>query len=283
MLLLKPAVKITLIYLVCGLLWILLSDRLLAAVCGGNEQLLVQAQTYKGFFFVGFTSLLLFFLVKRFYREIAGEVVKLEATNKALEESEQRYIDLFRLSPLPLWVYDEETLRFLAVNDAALSHYGYTRDEFAAMTIMDIRPEEERERVQALVNESVAQGSFVFRGVFTHRAKNGGLMTVEIRSNALQYKGRKARLILVNDITERANYISAIEQRNKKLEDITWMQSHVVRAPLATLMGFAHLLEDLEVSEEEKNAINRNILQSARELDGVIREITRKAEEVDGR
>lgn len=276
----KPAIKISLIYLACGLLWIFLSDRALSTVCGDNKVLLIQFQTYKGFFFIGFTSLLLYFLVRRFYNNIAGEVSKLEVTNQALEESEKRYIDLFRLSPLPLWVYDEKTLRFMAVNDAAISHYGYSPDEFAAMTILDIRQPEEIERVKQLVNADDNKSNFVFRGVFTHKKKNGELITVEIRSNSIQYKGRNARLILVNDITERANYISAIEQRNKKLEEITWMQSHVVRSPLATLMGFVNVLESCDVTDNERTDINKNILRSAAELDTIIRQITQKAEDV---
>ena len=65
---------------------------------------------------------------------------------RSLERSEERYRLLFEANPLPMWVYDAETLRFLAVNEAAVRHYGYTRSEFLAMTITDIRPRGGRRR-----------------------------------------------------------------------------------------------------------------------------------------
>jgi PAS domain S-box-containing protein len=280
MLCLKPAVKIALIYLSCGLLWILLSDRLLSAICRKNEALLTQMQTYKGFFFVAFTSMLLYLLVKRFYRNISNEIQKLEVANKALEESEKRYGDLFRLSPLPLWVYDCATLRFLTVNEAAVTQYGYSKEEFLSKTIVDIRPPEEIPRLMDVVKSVGADGKFALRGVFRHLKKNGEIVTVEIRSNDIIYKGLKAKVVLVNDITERLNYTTAIERQNSKLHEIAYMQSHVVRAPLATLMGFIHLLEDCSLPEEEKEEIHENILRSASELDNVIKNISSMANEV---
>lgn len=273
----KGSLKITLIYLACGLLWIFLTDRFLRDVLDDDSPL-SWFQTYKGVFFVAFTALLLFCLVNWFYKQLAGKVSKLEEINAALEDSEKRYSDLFRLSPLPLWVYDCATLRFLAVNDAATTQYGYSREEFLDKTIIDIRPKEELPKLIETMETSKAEGQFVFRGIFKHIKKNGEIVTVEIRSNEVMYRGMKAKVVLVNDITDRMNYTSAIEKQNERLREIAHMQSHVVRAPLATLMGFVQLLEDVTVSEEEKHQINKNILQSAKELDDVIKEISGKTQ-----
>ncbi len=118
-----------------------------------------------------------------------------------LRDSEQRYRTLFESNPHPMWVYDLETLAFLAVNDAAVHHYGYSREEFLAMTIRDIRPLED---VPVLLKE-VSQETSGFRGagVWRHRKKDGTLIHVEITSHTLVFSGKRAVLILVNDITER--------------------------------------------------------------------------------
>ena len=72
---------------------------------------------------------------------------------QALKDSERRYRTLFESNPHPMWVYDVESLKFLTVNDAAVAHYGYSREEFLAMTIMDIRPVEDIGPVTAAIQQ----------------------------------------------------------------------------------------------------------------------------------
>ena len=85
----------------------------------------------------------------------------------------------------------------------------------------------------------------------------------------------------MNDITDRLNYIKAIEEQNKKLTEISWIQSHVIRAPLARIMGLIQLINDTEQSEKDKMEINNYILHSANELDDVISNISEKTKRVD--
>src|SRR3569833_216549 len=80
------------------------------------------------------------------YKSIVYSLERKRATSE-LEESKKRYSDLFHLSPQPMWVFDMDTLRFLNVNDAAATQYGYTREEFLSMTIRDIRPANELEKM----------------------------------------------------------------------------------------------------------------------------------------
>ena len=119
----------------------------------------------------------------------------------ALRESEERYRLLFENNPLSMWVYDLESLRFLAVNESAVQHYGYTREEFLAMTIEGIRPEED---IPAL-RKSAAEGWAERLGTseWRHRRKDGAIIQVEIRSRPLIFNGREARLVLATDITEK--------------------------------------------------------------------------------
>jgi PAS domain S-box-containing protein len=123
-----------------------------------------------------------------------------DRASRELEASEERYRLLFEASPLPMWVFDVDTLAFLAVNGAALRHYGYTREEFAKMTLSDIRPEEDlhalKEHVGAL--PPIDEGS-----AWRHRKKDGSVIYVDIKAHDLLFEGRRARLILSNDVTSR--------------------------------------------------------------------------------
>ena len=133
--------------------------------------------------------------------DLQREIIERKLAEAAVRDSEERYRLLFESNPLPMWVYDLETLSFLAVNDAAVNHYGFSRDEFLTMTIKDIRPSEE---VPALLDRvSRASGGFSISGLSRHRKKDGMVIDVEVTWHALDFAGRPAKLALANDITER--------------------------------------------------------------------------------
>jgi PAS domain S-box-containing protein len=120
---------------------------------------------------------------------------------EALRESETRYRILFENSPVPKWLFDVETLRFLAVNDAALRSYGYSREEFLTMSIKDIRPAED---VEATVLEvgRLSPGSHT-KEVKRHKKKDGTVIDVEVSGHTFGLEGKVARLVIAQDITER--------------------------------------------------------------------------------
>jgi PAS domain S-box-containing protein len=132
-------------------------------------------------------------------RAAAASVAERRRTDAALRESEQRYRQLFDANPHPMWVYDRETLRFLAVNDAAIIHYGYSREEFLQMTLADIRPAEDVPQMQESVR-SMAPG-YAEVGGRRHRKKNGSIMDVEIATHTLPFGGHDAVLVLARDVT----------------------------------------------------------------------------------
>src|SRR5665213_195306 len=136
-----------------------------------------------------------------------------------------------------MWVYELETLHFLDVNIAAINHYGYSREEFLSMIISEIGPEEDIHKTEQVVLNLRQHDPPFFQGIFRHKKKDGELIHVDIHSNIILFKGKKAKLILANDITERIKYIGAIEKQNEKLREIAWIQSHIVRAPLARMLG----------------------------------------------
>jgi PAS domain S-box-containing protein len=114
-----------------------------------------------------------------------------------------------------MWVYDTETLRFMTVNEAAIHSYGYTREEFLGMSIRDIRPEVDTEQLTqrlAELDDSPSTGT-----EWVHRRKDGSLFNVLISSNAVEWGGRRGRLVLAADITERKQY-EAQQMYAQKLE-----------------------------------------------------------------
>lgn len=142
---------------------------------------------------------------------IAGIAEDITRRWEALEElrrSEERYRLLFETNPQPMWVYDLESLRFLAVNDAAVRQYGYSRDEFLGMTIREIRPAED----VSLLEMALAKPSdgLNHAGAWRHLKKGGGRIDVDITTHPLVYNERPAKLVLATDVTARRQAEAAV-------------------------------------------------------------------------
>ena len=154
----------------------------------------------------------------------AGEVVRVvgvhtdisesKHSERALRESEKRYRRLFLSHPYPMWIYDRETLRFLAVNDAAMAFYGYTREEFERMTLKDIRPEEEVEDLEIGIR-GMRPGSNQL-GVYTHRSKDGRQIRVEITTLVFTDQGREQVLSIAKDLTEHERALTALRESESR-------------------------------------------------------------------
>lgn len=335
---------------------------------------------------------------------ILAHILQNHIAEDTLKRSEGKYRDLFYLHPLPLWLYSTETYRFLDVNEAAIRHYGYSREEFLGMTIKDIRPGEDLQELEKYILSATFTGSYSC-GTFRHKKKCGELIYVEVRSNNVEFNGQQARLIistditakvemekelnlsekrfkalvqegsdLINildmngayiyaspasaamfgkqpeevtgsqaihfiheddqemiggllseiasnrrlqtppyrfrlqngeyrwlqsigtnllddpavkgivvnskDITESVDYIHAIEEQNGKLRDIAWTQSHIVRGPLSRIMGLIELIGQNPDNMQLHSELLGHVLNSAHELDGIVRDIVRKTEQV---
>ncbi len=119
------------------------------------------------------------------------------------EAAARRYRELFEGNPIPMWVYDTETLAFLEVNDAAVAKYGYSRPKFLAMTLADIRPPEDLERFQAHVSatERRAEEQLDEAGVWRHCRADGSIIEVEITAHRVDHAGRPAELVVARDVT----------------------------------------------------------------------------------
>ncbi len=145
---------------------------------------------------------------RRRQRALEDALLARERSQSALRESGERWRMLFERNPMPMWLFDIQSLRFLAVNDAAVMHYGWSPSEFAAMTILDIRPPTE---LPALM-EDLASGLSGLRGasVWRHRRKNGDIIQVEITAHGMPFQGRDARLVMAHDVTEQVRATQAL-------------------------------------------------------------------------
>ncbi|HQU81899.1 MAG TPA: PAS domain S-box protein [Pyrinomonadaceae bacterium] len=140
------------------------------------------------------------------------DITEQKETENALRISEENYRNLFDNNPIPMWVYDLETLRFLQVNESVVHYYGYSREEFLAMTIKDIRPPQDIERlIDSVVN---TKKSLNRAGIWNHLKKDGAEIQVEIVSHLIDFNEKKARLVMANEVTERVQ-----AEKNLKLSE----------------------------------------------------------------
>lgn len=134
---------------------------------------------------------------------VADVTPRVEA-QKRIADAERQFRLIFDENPLPFWVFDVATLKFLEVNSAAVAQYGYSRDEFLRMSILDLRPDEDKDKL--LADVSAGREGFHLPQVWTHCRKDGSLFEVNIHTADLAFGGKPARLILAEDISASIEY-----------------------------------------------------------------------------
>ena len=177
----------------------------------------------------------------------------LERNSTELRGSEQRYRALFNLSPLPMWITAFNELRFLAVNDAAVRHYGWSRDEFLQMTLRDVRPPGELARFDASLGTVDERDLYV--GRWRHQKRDGTEIDVEVSVRAIDFEGRGARLSVNHDVTDRLAAERALETSREQLRQAQKMEAigrfaggiaHDFNNILTGILGYCDLvLEDI--------------------------------------
>jgi PAS domain S-box-containing protein len=151
------------------------------------------------------------------YHGVGKDITERAHDQKALEESERRYRTLFDVHPQPMWVVDASTLAFLAVNGAAMRLYGYSRDEFLAMSADQIRPEEDIDDLRrAFADWSNSYSQRLWR----HKKKNGEVIPVRVTSFNLEFAGRRARLGVIEDLTERMQAEERAQQSEQRYREL---------------------------------------------------------------
>ena len=184
---------------------------------------------------------------------VAALMTERATAQQALTESEAHYRVLFESNPNPLFVYTLDTLALLAVNEAAVGQYGYTREEFLAMTLEEMHPPEDVRALRDLVAKS--ETGFRNRGEWRHRKKDGTIIDVEITRNTLTFSGRPAALAMAHDITKRKSVETQLLQA-QKMEAVGRLAggiAHDFNNLLTAIFGSSDLLlEDLTVDDQRR-------------------------------
>lgn len=225
------------------------------------------------------------------------DVTARKTAKEHLEASEVRYRTLFDLSPTPMFTYDDKTFEFIEVNKAALDFYGYTKEEMQALNVITMRPDYDRENTRKNIENHRDVDFYQLQTI--HQKKDGSSANVQVYNNRVVIENKVLRLVQINDITALLKMEKEQEQANKELVElnekinkrakelaatnselrqIAWMQSHLVRAPLARIMGLADILADNDTDGIDVSEILTNIKQSSVELDSIIRDIVNKTD-----
>ncbi len=191
------------------------------------------------------------------YRGLARDVTDRKKFEIALRDSEERYRLLFESTPQPIWVYNEETLRFLAVNEAATRIYGFSKEEFLSMTVNDIRPKED---IPALLIKN-GQGDLVLSSPWRHETRDNKTIYVELSSHPIVFDGKNSRLVIVNDVTER----KLLDEKQQRLH-VSLQQSAMEWRQTFNAIDFPVLIVDLEGVVKRANEAAENTLGVGAEL-----------------
>jgi PAS domain S-box-containing protein len=229
------ALRICIFYIVLSVLWITLSDKILFLFESkvSNSTLLILSSC-KGYFFVLMTGLL-------FYRLIRVDEVR-------LKESEKKYRTMYEGNPLPMWIYDLTTLKFVSVNSAAVNNYGYSEEEFLQKTTLEIRPPEDIPKALDAINN--IRTDTVTASEWTHVKADGTRFHVTVNSQKLIINNRPYIMVIAKDITEKVVFEEKLKSLNKRLLDEKTRLSDTQL--LAKLGGWTFYLDEkrLEWSDE---------------------------------
>lgn len=213
------------------------------------------------------------------YRGSDTDFTERKIAAEQLIKSETRFRSMFQLNTSPMFLADPETGAIVDVNQSCEQYYGWKRNEFLQKNLaqINVHPDEVTRKLKEL--RLIRRKRLEMK----HRLANGSVRDMEVFASIIEVDGRELLHEIIHDITDRNHYLEAIRAQNQLLREISWTQSHVMRAPLARLMGLVDLLSKYEKDPHYCSDIlpqDRLILEiekSAREFDIIIREIAEKS------
>lgn len=194
-----------------------------------------------------------------------------------IEKEKNNYENLFNFSPQPTWLIDGKTLKILHANIAAQKKYGISLNDFLNMSFTQLHPKAEEQLIKEklILKQEASQEKH-----FTHYVFNQQEIKVNIYFKEININSKNDLIVQSNDISETLHHINTIEIQNSKLKNIAWTQSHVVRAPLARILGIINLIEEKAINEEELPFFLTQLKVSSNELDDAIKTIVEQAKQL---
>jgi len=155
---------------------------------------------------------------KRVLTAVVRDVTERQRAEETLQKQNEEYRILFESNPCSMYVCAEDTLEFLAVNEAAVNHYGYSRAEFLGMTVLDIRPAEDVPEFLAYIGKHPERSDEA--GAWKHRKKDGTVIDVDVSWQKLDFAGRPAYMVMANDITEQKQAEIAMRESEERYREL---------------------------------------------------------------
>ncbi len=197
-----------------------------------------------------------------------------------IENEKQNYANLFNFNPQPTWFLDAKTLRILNANIAAQKKYGFSLVEFLKMSFNQLHPKDEEPLIK---HKFISKDIEFTRNQFTHFLSDGKEIKVEIYFSEIKSMPNSRLIVQSNDISEILKHINTIEIQNTKLINIAWTQSHVVRAPIARILGIINLIEEQPDSFNEISFWLKQLKISTNEMDEIVKKIVDETNSINGK
>lgn len=259
----KP-LSITLTYLVLGIVWILFSDSVAENLVSDDIRQMSTYQSIKGVFFVVITALIIYILINRLYNRVKRRNIDLEL--------------LFKNPDLGILKLDESG-NIKRISDNIFKMTGLRSEELIGKHILEFFSQEfKEESLEDLKEIASSKENKSFQLTKQIISKNGDVIILKVYGmKIINTKSKKHTFIAAfQNISEQINFLDSLESQNKKLRELAFEQSHIVRAPLARILGIADLINGFELDNEEKKDLLSHINTSAKELDQALREINSK-------
>jgi PAS domain S-box-containing protein len=228
------------------------------------------------------------FPIKNYCGEITGvcgistDITERKEMEEELRESEERFRSLFEKNTLPMFLIQSGSGKIFDANPAAIAFFGWDKDVLLNKNILELyaSPEELQEKWTEIQNNNNHKGKFFLQ-------KIDGIFDAEVFSCSILIEGVRFIHQIISDVTIQNRYFEAVKVQNEILKEIAWAQSHLVRAPLARIMGLVSLLEDGDLEFDEDSPIQnekdvrKEIIRSANELDKIISDISKRTYIID--
>ncbi len=255
---------ITLIYLIVGFTWIFFSDLLISSIFSDDIREMSRFQIIKGCLYVLLSGLLLYYLIKKLYDQVNGGKQELEL--------------LFTNPNLGIFKVDKGG-NFTYVSSNILQITGYSDTEVIGKNVIDLTPSKYLEKDKKILDNIHAKytgGGFIIKKHL--QDKQGNPIIVKVYGIALKDKKgiKKGYLAAFQNITEQEEYMKSLKAKNKQLQELSSDQSHLVRAPLARILGIIELLQNIDLEPSEKGELISHLKSSGEELDDALKDISLK-------